>query len=390
MAAPLDQLGITLIVTVGAFVLMALLYSYLKFERLMHHAGGAAGGNLEPRAVFLLHMARRLSIGSTYGGDFSLIVMEPRDAEGREEACVRLRTALRSCLRRSDDVLPLDGGRAGVIVDLEPVHLDRVLARVRAALDGGSVRPGEPPGPVAVRAGTSHFPGDGETTEELLAAAERALEESRADGSGPWIVRAASAEAAPVAEAPAPAPAAAETALLDPLTGILRSDKMGAAARKFIARGRRLGRAVSVVYLDVDRLADVNERFGRNVGDQVLQQVGRILQQFVRESDLIGRMEDDDFLALLECAPADAVRGAGRLLEQIRAAAIPTGVSHTHFTVSMGIAGYPDHGGAPQALLDAAETALGIARRRGQNLCVLYEPSMGVEHHDHGGQKDVL
>ena len=76
---------------------------------------------------------------------------------------------------------------------------------------------------------------------------------------------------------------------------------------------------------------------------------------------------------------------AARVIEGIRSVAVSVGAHAVHFTVNIGIAGYPEHGGAPRVLFDAAEAALAAARRQGRNTFAVY--SRGQLRPDHFHQQ---
>ncbi len=373
----------TVAAAVIAFVLLALAYSYVKYERLMRLARSGGGGGLTPHDAFLLAIARRLAIGSAGRGAFSVILLRlagAPDAPGSAEVL----PVLKAAIRRSDDIMVLDDRRIGAILDLESAHLGGVLDRWRQRL-GAAARPGIAPLEGAWF-GVAMYPDAGETGPELVEAAEKALADASARPAG--ILVGDLPPAAPAAaEEPVPP---SETVLLDPLTGILREDKMGGAARKFIARCRRDGLPVSVLHVDICRLEDVNRRMGREAGDAVLRSFGALLSAHVRETDLIGRYGDDEFLAVLECAPPDAVIASRRLVECVRDAAVTIGSARVPFAVCIGIAGSGGTGSTPGHVIDASGTALRQARKQGPNSWTVYDRAMGLNDSPERETEDVF
>jgi diguanylate cyclase (GGDEF)-like protein len=67
-----------------------------------------------------------------------------------------------------------------------------------------------------------------------------------------------------------------------------------------IAKVDRYGGDAAVLFLDVDGLKRVNDKFGHNAGDKVLAQVARLLRASVRQADLVARLAGDEFAVLLE------------------------------------------------------------------------------------------
>jgi diguanylate cyclase (GGDEF)-like protein len=86
----------------------------------------------------------------------------------------------------------------------------------------------------------------------------------------------------------------------------------------------------AVLYIDLDGFKSINDTHGHAAGDAVLRQVGRLLVESVRESDVVGRIGGDEFAIILNHAPADEARAKARSLAQEidRASAPHAGVSH--------------------------------------------------------------
>ena len=70
----------------------------------------------------------------------------------------------------------------------------------------------------------------------------------------------------------------------------------------------RYGTPAAVIYLDLDGLKDLNDAYGHAAGDAVLTQVGRLLRESVRESDVVGRLGGDEFGVILNRAGAEEAR----------------------------------------------------------------------------------
>jgi len=345
------------LVVIGAFFGIGLLVSYLKYERLHDAAAHENSGVASPRDVFLLRIAGRLASGRT--ADPFTVVLAEAEAPVSADA---LLAALRPRVRRGDDALALDGRRVGMIFGAERRRAGTILARVRGALSAEA-------GIAGVRFALASHPWDGSTAEALLAAAE----------SAPFDALASVLEAGDSI----PPPEADE--YTDPLTGALKMERVSLAAHKYVAKCRRENRPVSLLYLDIGDLDVLQQRYGSAAGDGALKAAADVLLRRLRESDLIGRLDGGGFLAVADCAPAEAAKMAGRVIEGIRAAAVPVGQNAAHFTVNIGIAGYPDHGGATRVLFDAAEAALAAARRQGRNTFALY--SRGQPRADHFQQQ---
>lgn len=351
-------------VVAGSFAGLAVLASYLKCEMLFLKADKNPDA-LAPRERFLLRAVRRCGFRPHNRAPFAVLVLDP--GPGAEDPAA-LEAALRPLLRRGDELIGLDRGRVAALAGTEPRGIQPLAERLLAGLDRPAA--GEEGLRRALRIGAAAFPQDATDGESLLEAAESAL--ARTDPlRKPWAQ--AVEESAPDEEPP-PDPESAR--LIDPLTGLLRPERLGSAARKLISSWRLRSKAVSALVLDIDRLDQINERFGREAGDTALRAVSEILQKGVRESDLIGRLGGDEFLVILDAAPDQAEAAGRRLIETIRREPVRTGGTAVHLSVSVGCAGYPEFRGSIAELLQAAEWAMFSARESGHNLCVRFHPAL--------------
>jgi diguanylate cyclase (GGDEF)-like protein len=107
----------------------------------------------------------------------------------------------------------------------------------------------------------------------------------------------------------------------DVLTGLMNRRGLEAILLKELARSRRSGRSLTVVYLDCDNFKAINDRFGHGTGDKLLQAVAATLILGFREGDITARIGGDEFAALLVDADIRNVRGIlERAMSALRAA----------------------------------------------------------------------
>jgi diguanylate cyclase (GGDEF)-like protein len=137
-----------------------------------------------------------------------------------------------------------------------------------------------------------------------------------------------------------------------------------------VERARRLGQGVSLVFLDIDHFKRINDRYGHETGDRVLQQLSSRLRGIIRETDLLFRWGGEEFVILL---PHSASAEAPVLAERVRAAVAerPFAGSDAHpavpVTVSVGVAGTSAWPVDPDALLARADAACYRAKESGRN-----------------------
>ena len=122
--------------------------------------------------------------------------------------------------------------------------------------------------------------------------------------------------------------------------------------------------SAAVLMLDLDEFKSVNDRFGHQVGDLVLREVGDCLRSELRGHDAVARYGGEEFVALL-CGVSDlgAIEIADRLRRQVAALC----VQGAQVTVSVGVAIYPAHGLDAERLVTAADLALYRAKAAGRN-----------------------
>lgn len=123
------------------------------------------------------------------------------------------------------------------------------------------------------------------------------------------------------------------------------------------------------LFIDLDNFKSVNDCYGHEAGDQLLQDITDILSDSFRKTDVIGRFGGDEFIVWMNGAPMDsAVKKAGALCENLR------NVGGIPVSASIGIAGYPEHGASYSEILHHADQALYQAKKAGKNMYFVYVP----------------
>jgi diguanylate cyclase (GGDEF)-like protein/PAS domain S-box-containing protein len=150
----------------------------------------------------------------------------------------------------------------------------------------------------------------------------------------------------------------------DTLTGLANRSMMMEQLERHLALAKRHGHGVALLYLDLDGFKPVNDRFGHNVGDRVLQLVAERFRKVIREGDLLCRQGGDEFVVVVpEAGNANELMGmAWKLVEASRAPYNDLDPS-IRISASVGIARYPEHGNSCEQLLAAADNAMYAAKR---------------------------
>ncbi|XHS79368.1 GGDEF domain-containing protein [Burkholderiaceae bacterium UC74_6] len=163
-------------------------------------------------------------------------------------------------------------------------------------------------------------------------------------------------------------------ARLDTLTGLVNRREFDEALRREFKRTQRQRGLLSLAVLDLDHFKLFNLRYGPAEGDVALRRVANLLSaHFKRDTDIVARLGGEEFVALLpDLGLSEAQARLEQLREELRALGIPheDGVGEEKaLTISIGLAAYsPAHPYlSPQALMQAADEALYIAKHAGRD-----------------------
>lgn len=159
-----------------------------------------------------------------------------------------------------------------------------------------------------------------------------------------------------------------QLAFNDALTGLPNRVLFNDRIEHTIATARRYDRGFAVMYLDVDKFKDINDKYGHGVGDNALRELARRLRRVTRESDTVARFGGDEFVILqpIVDGPSDAADLARKLNVAMQDPVVIDGVSHK-VHVSIGIALYPGDGDSIESLMESADRALYKAKKEGRN-----------------------
>ena len=160
-------------------------------------------------------------------------------------------------------------------------------------------------------------------------------------------------------------------ALTDGLTGLANRRAFDYALESEVARVARYGPPLSLVIIDIDSFKLYNDTWGHPAGDARLRAIADLLRVNVRNPDIAARYGGEEFALLL---PFTDKAGAMLLAERLRYAAeassprgLVAGESTSGYTLSIGVASFPEDGTTPAQLLFAADNAELLAKRLGKN-----------------------
>ncbi len=154
----------------------------------------------------------------------------------------------------------------------------------------------------------------------------------------------------------------------DALTGLPNRALLFDRMRQTIMASRRSGRGFAVLACDLDDFKIVNDTFGHETGDAVLQTAAERLRSCCREVDTAARMGGDEFVVILPgvVEPSHAALVAGRIIVAV-AEPINLGSEQRSVGVSLGVAFYPQDGQTVDALLRSADAAMYASKLAGGN-----------------------
>ena len=159
-----------------------------------------------------------------------------------------------------------------------------------------------------------------------------------------------------------------EQAVRDPLTGLHNRRHLFDMAPRLLELARRNDRPLCVALIDLDHFKLLNDTFGHQAGDTVLQRFAALLQRILRRSDIICRHGGEEFVTVMPDIDADGTDAVlRRLLEEYQAPQPDIGVPRLpSCTFSAGIAIFPRHGQTLEQLLSRADRGLYRAKSLGR------------------------
>lgn len=111
---------------------------------------------------------------------------------------------------------------------------------------------------------------------------------------------------------------AEDEATKDGLTGLLNQKNISLKLKEELKRAHRFGRNLWVMFMDIDNLKKINEKYGHSVGTQVIKKVSEVIRYTLkRDSDMIGRYGGDEFTVILpEASEVEVSRLAKEIIEK--------------------------------------------------------------------------
>ena len=126
-----------------------------------------------------------------------------------------------------------------------------------------------------------------------------------------------------------------------------------------------------MLFCDLDHFKSYNDANGHSAGDAVLREVAHVIEQSVRNIDIAGRYGGEEFVVILvETDREEALTVAERIRARLKAAGFTAG--GVPLTVSIGISGFPEDADRREDILDKADWAMYLAKRRGRDQVAVF------------------
>jgi len=168
---------------------------------------------------------------------------------------------------------------------------------------------------------------------------------------------------------------------VDHLTGLSNRLYFMQRFESEIRRAENYGEPMALFMFDIDEFKNINDSYGHAAGDQVIKKLAEISRLNTRSSDLVGRYGGDEFMVLMTSSNREQAQTyADKLREKISCTdiRIPGYPNPVRLTISGGLAVYPSNGLSTTELLNAADSALYDAKRKGRNKMVVAQ-SLGLD-----------
>jgi diguanylate cyclase (GGDEF)-like protein len=165
-----------------------------------------------------------------------------------------------------------------------------------------------------------------------------------------------------------------EQAVRDALTGLYNRRYLDDILGRELARAMREHHSIAFVMLDIDHFKNINDNFGHNEGDAVLQKLAALLLRYTRIGDIVCRYGGEEFLVVLPDVTAEiAFQLAERWRNSFAGLTMPVEHAEAKAAISCGISEFPIHGNTKEELISTADKALYHAKQTGRNRVVIWQ-----------------
>lgn len=172
-------------------------------------------------------------------------------------------------------------------------------------------------------------------------------------------------------------------ALHDDLTGLPNRTLFQDRLEQTIKHAQRAGSSFAIILMDLDRFKEVNDTLGHNVGDLLLKEVGRRLNDTVRIADTVARLGGDEYVIILENLSEQYVEAVAEKIRKALDRSFVLDGEIVDISASLGIALFPEHGNDAVTLIRRADMAMYAAKHEHGGFAIY------TEAHEHGSRTEL-
>lgn len=156
---------------------------------------------------------------------------------------------------------------------------------------------------------------------------------------------------------------------VDDATGLYNTRYLHYILDREIAQSKATNKSFAVLFMDADKFKSINDTHGHLIGTKLLNELGHQLKKFVREKDTVFRYGGDEFVAVLSpCDLPTAKTVAERIRQSVEQRSFLENEGlDIHFTVTIGVALFPDHAASKKDIINAADQAMYHGKHRTRN-----------------------
>ncbi len=163
----------------------------------------------------------------------------------------------------------------------------------------------------------------------------------------------------------------------DELTSLPNRRAFISQVEKMISSTPPLSHPFAIILINIDNFKEVNDRHGHKEADEVLQLVGRTLNDTVNDTATLYRVTSDEFAILADSPSTDSLQGLAEKIHQCSKQSFNVKNNTIDITLSLGITQFPQHADTSEAISTAANMALQHSKKTGKNKYSFYRPEIG-------------
>lgn len=158
----------------------------------------------------------------------------------------------------------------------------------------------------------------------------------------------------------------------DYLTGAINRQQLNLELKKHLKTHNQNKKSNALLYIDIDDFKKINDKYGHNTGDILLQKIVKIFQKRLQKKGCIARIGGDEFIVLLYGVGKNKAMRDAQLSLRMFKNPIKIARKSIKVTLSIGIVLYPKHGKDLDKLLEKADSAMYQSKVEGKNRALLY------------------